>query len=281
MNGLRMSPTKSSPTDSKSGGRLRGRGLSLCLAIALSACGGIPELTEPVGDPMLPDLVPDPPVDLRVSQHEDGMLEVRFSSTLVNVGEGDFVLRASRESAESHDWMVEQEVAFSEEGGDLRPTSAQLHWGGDGHDHWHVTRVASYTLYRLDTNGDVVENDIALPDAKVGFCFFDHSRIGEAASGEGTYTVEACGEEDDAEIRVGMSPGWADVYGFDLPGQSIDITDLEDGAYRLIAVADPEGWFSESDVANNVTWIDFELLTVDGDRFAQLTEVGPRPAQTG
>lgn len=230
---------------------------------------------------MLPDLVPEPPVDLRVRYENDGRVTVRFSSTLANIGEGDLTLRATRTNSDTHEWQVDQEVTYSDAGADLIPTDAEMHWGGDGHEHWHVKRVAVYTLYRLGDDGNVVEDDIALPDAKVGFCFYDHSPVGEAASEEGTYVVEACGEESETEIRVGMSPGWADIYGFDLPGQSIEVSNLPDGAYRVVAQADPDGFFAESDLDNNVTWIDFDLATIDDNRFAQMTDVGPRPTQSG
>ena len=76
---------------------------------------------------------------------------------------------------------------------------------------------------------------------------------------------------------MGLSPGWADVYGFNLPGQSVDITDLPDGGYRIWAEADAEGWFEESNKENNTTWIDFELTTDGENRFARVTEVGPEP----
>ena len=98
-----------------------GAGLAF-LVLVLAACGGFPEITEPVGTPLLPDLVAEPPVDLRVTRLEDGTLEVRFSSTLVNVGDGDFALRASRETG---DWAVTQEIWYSEVGAELRASSAE------------------------------------------------------------------------------------------------------------------------------------------------------------
>lgn len=56
-----------------------------------------------------------------------------------------------------------------------------------------------------------------------------------------------------------MSPGWSDVYGFTLPGQEIDISDLPDGLYRFWAQADPDGWFTEASEDNNLTWSIIEL----------------------
>ena len=244
---------------------------TLAVALAVSACGGFPKLGEPVGDPLLPDLVPEPPVDLRV-QVEDGVTTVRFSSTLVNVGEGDFVLRADRTD---DGWDVQQEVSYSESGGDLIHTDADMVWGGDGHDHWHVKRVAQYRLVALDDEGEPIDEDLGY-DTKIGFCFFDHDHALSFGPKEPLYQVHDCGHEDDNQIRVGMQTGWADIYGFGLPGQSIDISGLPDGFYRVWAEADPGNWFSEVNTANNSTWIDFELETRDDLRFAVLTDVGPR-----
>ena len=226
---------------------------------------------------MLPDLAPEPPIDLR-TRAEGDRITVRFSSTLVNVGQGDFILRGTRTVDE---WAVEQEIPYSEGGGELRPTSATMVWGGDGHEHWHIERVATYTLYRLDESGEILEDDIALPDAKIGFCFYDHTQSLEGGPAEAVYSHEDCGDQDDNDIRMAMSIGWSDIYDFDLPGQSIDVTDLEDGFYRVIGVADPQNWFDEGDEENNVTWIDIELLTQDDLRLARLAAVGPEPERSG
>jgi hypothetical protein len=65
-----------------------------------------------------------------------------------------------------------------------------------------------------------------------------------------------------------------------LPGQSIDITDLRDGTYRLRAEADQRHRFREVTRRNNRTWAEFELSTRDGLRYAVITKVGPRPRRT-
>lgn len=251
------------------------------LALVVGACGAeegvLPELTEPVGKPLLPDLSPEPPVDLRIQYEEDGRTTIRFSSTLANVGDGDFTLRATRD--DGGEWLVLQEIQYSEVGAELVPTEATMAWGGDGHDHWHIERVATYTLYRLDENGEIIEDDIALPDHKVGFCFYDHTRVLDNGPEEGVYSVHSCGHEDDEAIRMGMSAGWSDVYNFALPGQSIDIGDLEDGDYRVIAEADPSGWFTEASLESNSTWLDFALVTIGENRFAIPGDMGPFPAE--
>src|SRR6187431_2027473 len=60
----------------------------------------------PVGAPLLPDIVPLPPGSVRLKERKDRW-QLRFSSTMVNVGKGDFVLRATR-AGEGAPWTVEQ-----------------------------------------------------------------------------------------------------------------------------------------------------------------------------
>jgi hypothetical protein len=250
-------------------------GTIIVLAALVAACGGVPDVADPVGEPLLPDLVPDPPVDVRVTVADDGTEIVRFSSTLVNVGDGDFELRATLDSDQ---WAVQQEIPYSESGGELVATDAGMVWGGDGHDHWHIERVASYHLVPLDESGEPIDDGVDRPDAKVGFCFFDHSQMILTDVEAPVFSVDLCGKEDATRIMMGMSPGWADVYGFDLPGQSIDIKDLRDGEYRIWAEADAQGWFTEENEDNNVTWVDIELFeTEGGQRAARVIDVGPRP----
>ena len=200
---------------------------------------------------------------------------LRFSSVLANIGDGDFLLRASRVSAE---WKVEQVITHSEAGGDLRGIDAPLVWGGDGHEHWHIARVAHYWIVALDEAGVPVDDDQSRADTKVGFCFFDHLRELEYGPEDPVFSVHDCGDEDDDHIHMGMSPGWSDKYQWHLPGQQIDITDLEDGMYRLWAEADPNRAFHELTRDNNRTWVDFELTTLDdGRRGALALTTGPTP----
>jgi len=60
-------------------------------------------------------------------RHEDGRWLIRFSSILVNIGKGDFALRAKRAG---DDWQVEQDVYYSTNGAEKIPTPARLIWGG-------------------------------------------------------------------------------------------------------------------------------------------------------
>ena len=82
-------------------------------------------------------------------------------------------------------------------------------------------------------------------------------------------------------LEMGLSPGWQDPYTWLLPDQRLDITGLPDGKYRLVAKADPNNWFRETDERNNVTWVDLALRTNAGSPRVTVEEVGPHATPGG
>jgi hypothetical protein len=75
---------------------------------------------------------------------------------------------------------------------------------------------------------------------------------------------------------MGLSWGWGDLYPFLLPGQSIDVTDIPDGRYRLRIEVDERRWFREARRDNNVTWTDLTLATgAKGERTMRDVQQGP------
>lgn len=274
-----MAVRRTGATGGAAGRGIAGAALAMCaLALAVGCGGGNADLDEPgppVGQPMLADLVPSPPQLLHL-RRMNGRWSLSFDSVLVNVGDGDFLLRAKRD--DDGKWHVEQDIPYSTSGAKTVPLPAPLVWGGDGHNHWHVPRVATNQLVRLDGKGRPVRGQ-SWTDAKVGFCFFDYSRqLAAKGPEDAAHSRESCGDEDDDVVGMGLSPGWGDTYKWILPGQTIDITDLPDGTYRLWAEADQPGWFREVTRDNNRTWADFELSTrANGLRYALVSNVGPRP----
>ncbi len=255
---------------------MRRKVFMLIAALALAACAQADPVLDgpPEGLQVLPDLVPAPPTDLHTSLEDDGWT-IGFTSTLVNVGEGDFILDGTRTA--DGEWSVEQLVPYSESGTSSAPVDIPMVWGGDGHEHWHVGRVAVYWLEALDADGEPVEGADRRFDTKVGFCFFDSHHDLDFGRSEGGYDSSGCGAEEDDSFRMGLSVGWSDVYEWTLPGQFVSIEGLPDGMYRLWGEADPEGWFVESTRDNNLSWVDVEIFEVEGRRAAKPIAVGPEP----
>jgi hypothetical protein len=216
--------------------------------------------------PSLPDLAMAPLADIRVDNTADGRALLRFSTTIVNIGAGRFELSASRPNA-SASFTVSQRMYASDDSAAERHTSAKLVFAGDGHFHWHVRRLESYELYRVDGGRKVGTS------AKAGFCFSDDVRYRPSLPGapaSAQYTRSRCGTESSLALVMGLSAGWGDRYGSKLPDQYIDITGLPDGRYRLRATADASNWFKESDEKDNTTWVD---LDVSHGRESTLTTV--------
>ena len=253
------------------------------LAFLAVGCGGggddLKMFTEPgppVGAEVLPDLMPMPPDNLGTKE-VDGKWQVSFSTVIVNVGDGDLLLRATRD--EGGEWSAEQLVPHSTSGAEVVPLGpAALAWGGDGHDHWHVARVASVWLAPFGADGKPTRGDRSRIDTKIGFCFYDHTHELERGPEKAVFSSHTCGHEEDTVIGMGLSPGWNDTYARNLPGQNVDLTGLPDGKYRMWAEVDEKAWFRETSRENNVTWADFELSTEGGIRSALVTEVGPEPS---
>jgi hypothetical protein len=250
--------------------------LLLVAGLALATRWGgdsLPEPDPPVGTAVLPDLMPKPQLNVTTGQ-VDGRWHIFFSTIIVNVGKSDFLLRAVREG---RGWRVEQGVPYSVSGARIVPTKAVLAWGGDGHDHWHVARVATVRLVPLDASGRP-KRVSGRTDTKVGFCFYDHTHELERGPEKAVFSAHSCGTEGDTLIGVGLSPGWNDTYRQSLPGQSIDVSGLPDGRYRLWTDIDEQGWFREASRANNRTWIDLDLRATPEGLSASTLAWGPSPS---
>ena len=205
--------------------------------------------------PMTPDLGMARLSDISLGRLADGRTVLRFSATVVNVGSGPFVLHAERSDASSP-WAVTQRVADSQGQMTDVATSAELVFGGDGHNHWHVKDLESYELIRLD-NGVKVGTS-----SKGGFCFFDTTAYRLSMPGAPqtrAYLGSGCGVESSLTVDMGLSVGWGDTYSYRLPDQFIDVTGLTGGRYRLVATADPSGRFQETNEGNNLTWVDVQI----------------------
>ncbi len=227
----------------------------MVLTVGCSAgSAGSPPEEAPRGRALPPDLAFAPLTDLKVGVSPDGRRLLYFTASIVNVGEGPLLLAAERSGG---GWQLQQRLESSEGGFERRQLRASLVFGGDGHDHWHVREAARYRLTALD-NPQAVD----LYDDKAGFCFFDQALFRASLAGAPDlpqHSTHDCGGQEARHLTMGLSVGWADPYQWFLPRQSIDITRLPEGRYRLEATVDPEGWLAERDRANNTAWLDFRL----------------------
>ena len=234
---------------------LRGRGAFarhiVALALAVAVTLPLAALASPAraASELLPDLGMARLTNLKIEKTQDDRKLLRFSSVVVNVGDGPFEVHGERDVDTST--MTTAQRVFDDEGNySDTPTEAVMYFGGDGHNHWHVRDLESFALKHLDKGGTKVGTN-----AKHGFCFFDNYRYGSAQVPY--YT--GCGKSTDLQVAMGLTPGWGDLYPYNLPDQYIDIMGLGPGRYRLEGMVDADNWFQESDELNNSTWVDIRI----------------------
>jgi hypothetical protein len=80
------------------------------------------------------------------------------------------------------------------------------------------------------------------------------------------------GGQTSLAVKMGISVGWGDRYGYTLAFQWIDITDLTPGRYKLIETVDAQNYYLESDETNNTT---FTILQLNGDNTVKVIQQGP------
>jgi hypothetical protein len=117
------------------------------------------------------------------------------------------------------------------------------------HQHWHFSSAARYELQPQGAPARASE--------KVGFCLFDSF----GPSNYFDYSVRGAGGEtwcgfnapEQPSVRMGLSPGGADIYSAQRERQWVDITGLEPGPAVMRAQANPLHCILESNEANNST----------------------------
>jgi hypothetical protein len=229
----------------------------------------LPPLQPQPRRPLLPDLAMPPLSELLAGVDQPSSRQrLFFTASIANVGRGPFVVHAARADRRGG-WRVSQRFREQDGSTSEHETPAELVWGGHGHNHWHVHLGAAYEL--LDASGQVVRKY-----EKVGYCFFDQARIARPPTrAPRRFPKSTCEGEDRLELEMGLSSGWQDPYQWTLPDQRLEITGLKDGRYRLVARADPDNWFRESDEANNETWVDLRLTTSTSPPRVKVLRVGP------
>ena len=122
------------------------------------------------------------------------------------------------------------------------------------HQHWHFSSAARYS---------VVAGGTTRVSDKVGFCMFDSFGPAHwfAYSVQGAAGERWCrpNEPTASTVRMGLSPGGADIYTAQLERQWVDITGLDPGRVVVRGEANPLHCVLESNSANNDTQVTREI----------------------
>ncbi|HWH31586.1 MAG TPA: hypothetical protein VNU01_02835 [Egibacteraceae bacterium] len=154
----------------------------------------------------------------------------------------------------------------------------RLVWHAE-HRHLHLDGLARYTLFHVGEDGSLSE---VRSSDKVGFCLTDtwplryerfpqrvHPLLDPALDDQYGFRrtqtdrwyfecTYAYGVVPWPSLRMGISPGWKDIYNGPVPGQQFPVGDLPDGQYRLRTRLNTSDSlrFREVSLDDNEHWLD-------------------------
>jgi len=242
----------------------RRRSSALLLALAALAAGAGPARADLPDEPDLVISLPGTPSSARppvfVDAYEQpGRLLYRFDAVIRNQGGTLDLFRGEDGGVRQAVWPGgEPAVAPRPDQVPASPAVIQDRsgFGSDfsyavekTHEHFHFSSAARYEL--LPASGPPRVSD------KVGFCMFDSygpaKWFGYGTQGPDGETWCAFSNPGQDTVRMGLSPGGADMYGAQREMQWVDISGLEPGAAVLRGQANPLHCILESDETNNTT----------------------------
>ena len=233
---------------------------TLRVGMALVLLSLSPPATSPVaaGTDRLPDLRMAPLANF-YTENSGGERRLRFRTIMTNEGTGPLEVRGRRDSLSQPHLRTQQ--AIHDGSGNIRlvDSRALMEYAVDGHDHWHIQGVMLYQMW--SANGAVRRG------TKVGFCFLDSYRFNLGLPGapqSQVYPERLCGDRGDLTNRMGLSVGWGDDYPANFAYQWIDITTLPPGDYTVLARADEQNWYLESNESNNCAYARVRITSTNG-----------------
>ncbi|MEM7094143.1 MAG: lysyl oxidase family protein [Actinomycetota bacterium] len=195
----------------------------------------------------LPDLISDPPrpgfLKEIIDETQSARLVLTFDGYVHNIGDGPLQVVGNPQIPGG---MVQQ----VREGGEWRDvgTPTVRYETDDGHNHFHLIEAVDYVLW------DGLQDAQTAVGSKIGFCLVDSEQIEPGSDQAYSEELDNFCEEDNpsaTSLRMGISPGWRDIYDATTTLQWVDVSELAPGRYWIGAITDPNGEIVESDEDNN------------------------------
>jgi hypothetical protein len=230
-------------------------------AIALAAAPAVgqdgPPYINPCDDPLLalkcPNLRMSPPGDLHV-QRAGSQLRLLATNHIVNTGQGPLEVRADRTQAGGRDRFPKAyQVVYDRQGRPVYfPEAGYVYWKaipGQGH-YWKYYRAARFELWTLNTDGS--RGQLLRTGPKLSYCFRDLRRVRSYARTPRGRIYPGCSQDfGRKELRLGVSPGWADIYPSTYHENWISVTGLR-GCFAFVHRADPMNALVEEREDDNI-----------------------------
>lgn len=211
-----------------------------------AAPAATPPDVNPCNDVILalkcPDLRMKPPGDLRVRK-AGKVLRLLATNHIVNVGAGALELRAEhsgRATRNGYRFASASQVIRNRLGTPVFfPLAGYVYFKaipGQGH-YWKFWRAARFELWTLRPDG--TRENMIRTGPKLSYCFRDLQRVRTFARSPKHRIFPACSQRfGRQELRLGVSPGWADIYPSTYHENWISITGLK-GCFAFVHRADP------------------------------------------
>jgi hypothetical protein len=206
-------------------------------------------------DLLLPDLKTEAVSELIISTEGNKRI-LRFNTTVFNVGNGELRLIGISDKKKQVTKVTQLILTKDKERKDIEVGSFVFH---KDHKHWHVENFNQFQLWSLTKNNDL--NKKLIETKKMSFCLWDEQPIKSKLKNSPEERVF----EGSCDTAVqGISVGWSDTYTASLPGQELDITELEDGKYAVRSIVNVDRKIKESNYDNNsvVAYVEIVGLAV-------------------
>jgi Lysyl oxidase/Bacterial Ig domain len=147
-----------------------------------------------------------------------------------------------------------------------------IYVSADGHHHWHLQRVAKYSLWNASKTAEVA------PAQKVGFCLEDSEHVESTVGPSSPVYADnvppyrrfcQAYNPDATSLFEGISPGWRDLYASNLAFQWVDASNVLPGEYWLREDVNPIGFIKETGGANTPAYATGHTIIPGFDALAQ------------
>lgn len=204
----------------------------------------------------LPDLRTQTPSQMRIDTASGNKL-LRFSNTVMNLGDGRLELRPQNSAATGVTQAFQGIYSHTAGGTWYRMREQQVGTFAfhSAHNHWHFGDFARYELLALAPDGGPGAS--LKVSQKTTFCLIDTTQVGgkdTPHAGPRSYTV--CNQSS----TTGISVAWADRYGYNLADQWVDITGVPDGTYWLMSTVNYDRRLLETDTTNNAGMVKVQVV---------------------